>query len=89
MLGLGEEIGKFASIELGLTGHASLQQFLASLVECAVEKGQEDSSFLGNDLAVLVIERSEDVDLTEDVILVLCHCFLFYLGGYESVSQMR
>lgn len=80
VLGLGEEVGKFSSVKFGLTGHASLQQFLASLVECAVEKSQEDGGFLGDDLAGLVIERSEDVDLTEDVLLVLCHCFFLLFG---------
>lgn len=76
VLSLREEVGKLAGVELGLAGFASLQQFLASLVECAVEKGQEDGSLLGDDLASLLIERSEDVDLTEN--LFLARHFVFF-----------
>jgi hypothetical protein len=50
-----------------------------------VEKGQEDGSFLGNDLAVLLIERSEDVDLTEDMVLG-CHC-LFLVSIWWGVGM--
>jgi len=38
-----------------------------------MEQGKEDNRLLRNDLAGLVIQRSEDVDILEDLLLVDCH----------------
>jgi hypothetical protein len=63
LLGLWKEVEEIALVELGLPGYSSLEQRLPALVECAVEECQKDARVLAEDVTVLVVEVSEDVDL--------------------------
>jgi hypothetical protein len=66
VLGLWEEVEQIALIELGLADDTALEQLFPALVECAVEEGEEDGGVLAEDLACLVIESAEDVDLAQN-----------------------
>jgi len=68
MLGLRQEIEEVALVELGLADDAALEQGLAGGVEGAVEDGEEDGGFLAEDLAGVVVEGAEDVDVVEDLV---------------------
>jgi hypothetical protein len=74
VFGLWEEVEQVALVELGLSDHASLEERLPALVECAVEKGEEDGSILAENVSVLVVQLAEDVDLAEDGVGIGCHC---------------
>ena len=74
VLGLWQEVEQVSLVELGLAKHASLEQGFSALVECAVEKGQEDTGVLAENVAVLVIEVAEDVDLSQDPFGIDGHC---------------
>lgn len=73
VLGLGQEVEQVALVELGLAEHSPLQELLSAVVECAVEKGKEDSSVLAEDVTVRVVQLAEDVDLAEDRVSAGCH----------------
>jgi len=66
VLGLGQEVGQDAAVELGLADHALLEQFLAAGVEGAVQQGEEDGGVLAQGLFGLVVEGPEDEHLLED-----------------------
>lgn len=66
VLGLWEEVWEVALVELRLADHTSLEQLLSSGVESSVQHGEEDDSVLVQDLLLLVIDVSEDVDILED-----------------------
>jgi hypothetical protein len=74
MLGLRQEVEQVALVELGLSDHASLEESLPALVECAVEQGEEDGSILAEDVTLVVLQLAEDVDLAEDGFGVGGHC---------------
>lgn len=65
MLGLGQEVEEVALVELGLADLTALEELLAPAVEGAVEDSEEDADFLGEDLAGIVVELAEDVDILE------------------------
>jgi hypothetical protein len=73
VLGLWEEVEQLALVELGLAGNAALKKLFPALVECAVKEGEEDGGVLAEDMARLVIERAEDVDLAQHVVLAGGH----------------
>ena len=54
----------------------TLEERFPALVECAVKKSEEDTSILAKNVTVLVVQLTEDVDLSEDSIGVCCHCEL-------------
>lgn len=65
VLGLGEEVEQVALVNLGLAVDTALQEGLAGRVEGTVEDGEESTSILGEDLAGIIIESSEDGDVLE------------------------
>jgi hypothetical protein len=73
VLGFGEEVEKVSLVELGLPDYSSLKQRFPALVECAVEERKEDTSVLAEDVTVLVVEITEDVDLAQDGIGIGSH----------------
>jgi hypothetical protein len=66
VLGLREEVGKSAAVNLGLASLAALQQALAGVVEGAVEQGEEGQGLWGQDLAVGIVNLAEDGNALED-----------------------
>jgi len=74
VLGFGKEIWEVALVELGLSNYTTLEKLLATLIEGSVEESEEDDGILIQDLARLVIELTEDVDILEDLVWVCCHC---------------
>lgn len=64
MLGLWKEIEKVSLVELSLSNHSSLKKGFPAFIECAVEECKEDAGILAEDMAVLIIEVAEDVDLS-------------------------
>ena len=73
MLGLGQEVEEVALVELCLSDDASLEKSFPALVECAVEEGEKDGGVFAQNLAVLVVQCTKDVDLAEDVVCSGCH----------------
>lgn len=73
VLGLWKEVEQVALVELCLSNHTALKESFPSLVECAVEEGKEDGSIFAENVSVLVIELTEDVDLAEDGVGISCH----------------
>lgn len=69
VLGLWQKVELAALVKLQLANLASLKKSLACGVEGAVEEGEEGGCILGEDLAGLVIERSEDLDVRENLFL--------------------
>lgn len=63
VLGFGEEVELFALVEVGLAYLAAFEQRLSSLVEGAVEEGEEDGDILVQDVLGLIIESAMDVDV--------------------------
>lgn len=74
VLGLGEEVEQLALVELGLADDTALEQLFPALVECAVEEGEEDGGVLAEDMARLVVESAEDVDLAQNGVRAGGHC---------------
>lgn len=66
VLGLRKEVEKVALIELSLSDHSSLKELFPALVECAVEESKENAGILAENVSVLVIEVSKDVDLAKN-----------------------
>jgi hypothetical protein len=85
VLGLWKEVKKVALVELGLSDHASLEKSFPALVECAVQKGKENSSIFAKNVTVLVVELTEDVDLAENSVGISCH----YEVGVRSYTIGR
>lgn len=80
VLGLWEEIWNVALVELSLANHAALKECFSGAIESAVEQCKENSGLFGEDLAGLVIERTEDVDVLQDIVWVGGHdCNMFCL----------
>jgi len=73
MLGLWKEVEEVSLVELSLADYSSLQKRFPALVECAVEEGKEDTGVLAEDVPVLIIEVSENVDLAQNTVGVNCH----------------
>ena len=65
VLGLGEEVGQVALVDLGLAIDAALQQGLAGGIEGAVQDGEESTCFLGQDLAGVIGDVSQDGDILQ------------------------
>jgi hypothetical protein len=65
VLGLGEEVREMALVDLGLAIDTALEEGFPGRVEGAVEDGKESASFLGEDLAMLVIHSAQDGDILE------------------------
>lgn len=65
MLGLGQEVGQVAAVDLGLLVDAALQESLAGRVEGAVQDGEEGAGVLGEDLAGVVVQSTQDGDILE------------------------
>jgi len=51
-----------------LSDHAALEESFAGAIEGAVEDSKEDSGVLAQDLASLVIEGAQDVDVLEHLL---------------------
>lgn len=66
VLGLGEEVGQNTPVKLGLANLAALEEGLASVVEGAVQEGEEGEGLGGEDLAVDIVDLAEDGDALED-----------------------
>lgn len=77
VLGLGQEVKEVALVKLSLAEYSPLQELLSAVVECAVEKGKEDSSILAENVTVGVVQLAKDVNLTEDGVSAGCHCGLY------------
>lgn len=52
-------------VDLGLAIDTALQEGFPGRVEGAVEDGEESASFLGEDLAMLVVHGAQDGDILE------------------------
>jgi hypothetical protein len=74
VLGLGKEVEQVALVEVCLSYNASLEESFPALVECAVEEGEEDSSVFAQNLAGLVVQCAEDVNLAQEIVCFSCHC---------------
>ena len=66
VLGLGQEVGEGALVQLGLADLAALEEGLAGWVEGALEQGEEGQGLRGQDLALRLLDRAEDGDALED-----------------------
>lgn len=73
VLGLGEEVGERALVELGLADLAALEEGLAGAVEGALQEGEEGEGLGGQDLALRLLDGAEDADALEDG-LAAGHC---------------
>lgn len=82
VLGLRKEVKELALIELSLADHSPLQKLLSAVVECAVEKGKEDSSILAENVTVGVVQFAEDINLAKDRVSSGCHYVLFLCTIY-------
>lgn len=65
VLGLGQEVGQVAAVDLGLLVDTALQESLAGRVEGAVQDGEEGAGVLGEDLAAVVVQSTQDGDILE------------------------
>lgn len=66
VLGLGEEIGQSAIVELLLTDRSSLEESFAGGVEGAVEEGEEGRGLGSEDLAIPLLDGAVDGDALVD-----------------------
>lgn len=66
VLGLGEEIGQNTPVKLGLADLAALEEGLASVIEGAVQEGEEGEGLGGEDLAVDLVDLAKDGDALKD-----------------------
>ena len=66
MLCLGQEVRKDTLVEFGLANLPALKQGLAAGVEGAVQQSKEGQRLGGEDLALSVVDRAEDVDALQD-----------------------
>lgn len=85
MLGLGEEVGQYAAVDLGLTELAALEQALAGGIERAVQQSEESKGLGSQDLAMRLVNLAEDGYALEDGVCV-GHCGDVYMmreGGEE------
>lgn len=80
VLGLGEEVGQDAAVQLGLAELAALEEGLAGAVEGAVQEGQEGQGLGRQDLLVRLVDLAEDGDALEDGLLRR-HCGRVFLVG--------
>jgi hypothetical protein len=62
---LGKEVEEVALVELCLPDHTALQESFAALIEGTVEEGKEDGGIFAEDVAVLVAQLAEDIDLAK------------------------
>jgi len=70
VLSLWQKVELGALVELHLADLTSLEKVLARGIESTVEESKESSGILRQDGASLVIERSKDLDVLEDLFLV-------------------
>jgi hypothetical protein len=68
MLGFGEEIWEHAAVELLLADLAALQQFLAAIVEGAVQQSEEGRSLLGQDASLIIVDAAMNGDALEELL---------------------
>jgi hypothetical protein len=68
MLGLGEEVREHAAVELLLADLAPLQQFLAAIVERAVQESEEGRSLLGQDASLIIVDAAVNGDALEELL---------------------
>lgn len=66
MSGLWEEVGQIALVKLDLADNAALEQGFATGVESSVQKSEEDNGISVQNLARLVVQRTENVDALEN-----------------------
>lgn len=64
VFGFWEEVQEIALVEFGLSDHSSLEKRFPALVERAMEKSKKDGGIFAQDVSVLVVQFTEDVDLS-------------------------
>lgn len=92
MFRLWQEVEQLAAVNLCLAGNSSFEQRLAGVVECAMQEGKESNRLLGQDLAVLVVDVSEDGDTLElgfDCSHFVCVCVIVFNICSNSSSSSR
>lgn len=68
VLGLGKEVGQLAIINSSLAVDPTLQQGFPGRVEGAVQDGEEGTGFLGEDLAGVNVDVTEDGNIPQMVL---------------------
>ena len=87
MLGLRKEVEEGAPVEVSLADLAALEELLAAAVEGALEEGEEGEGLGSEDLALVVLDGTEDVDALEDG-FGRGHCECEEKGGWMEGYQI-